>query len=107
MDPRVPSTQLSPEEQRPIDAFVQASPNSNYHIVEPVKGEPKVQLCRVSGEVTAPGGAQRRECTQIAQDVTKVFAFMSERGFFCQLPFDPTHTEIECVRINKIVQRQS
>lgn len=44
MDPRVPSTQLSPEEQRPIDAFVQASPNSNYHIVEPVKGEPKVRL---------------------------------------------------------------
>lgn len=32
----------------------------------------QVQLCRVTGEATAPGGAKQRECTQIAQDVTKV-----------------------------------
>lgn len=24
----------------------------------------------------------------------QVFAFMQQQGFFCQLPFDPTHTEI-------------
>ncbi|BGP53157.1 hypothetical protein JCM8202_003673 [Rhodotorula sphaerocarpa] len=107
MDPRVPSTKLSEEEQRPLDRFVEPAPNATYHILEPVKGEPSVQLCRVTGEATAPGGAKQRECTQIAQDVTKVFAFMSERGFFCQLPFDPSHTEIECIRINKIVARQS
>ena len=28
----------------------------------------------------------------------QVFAFMSERGFFCQLPFDPSHTEIGAFR---------
>ncbi|GAA5864743.1 hypothetical protein JCM3774_006057 [Rhodotorula dairenensis] len=107
MDPRVPSTRLSTEEQAPIHEFLAPAPNATYHILEPEKGAPLVQLCRVSGESTAPGGARQRDCTQIAQEVTKVFAFMSERGFFCQLPFDPSHTEIECIRINKIVERQS
>jgi len=55
---------------------------------------------------------------------------MQKQGFFCQLPFDPSHTEIgaslspsfsrwrrveltlllslaECIRINKIIARQS
>lgn len=26
--------------------------------------------------------------------LVQVFAFMQKQGFFCQLPFDPTHTEI-------------
>lgn len=81
----------------------------------------------MTGESATPGGARQRDCTQIAQEVTKVgpprseqtpvrqkrdvegltapscgrlqvFAFMSERGFFCQLPFDPSHTEIGAFR---------
>lgn len=42
MDPRVPSTRLSPEEQAPIEQFVAPAPNATYHIVEPNKGEPLV-----------------------------------------------------------------
>ena len=108
MDPRVPSTRLSPEEQAPIERFVAPAPNATYHIVEPNKGEPlvstptllgyrirprseiprvltatvrppddvparrQVQLCRMSGESATPGGARQRDCTQIAQEVTKV-----------------------------------
>lgn len=111
MDPRVPSTRLSPEEQAPIEQFVAPAPNATYHIVEPNKGEPvvstpilllgyscspaevdptpgadfqpapppddvparrQVQLCRMSGESATPGGARQRDCTQIAQEVTKV-----------------------------------
>lgn len=43
MDPRVPSTKLSEEEQRPLDRFVEPAPNATYHILEPVKGEPSVR----------------------------------------------------------------
>lgn len=43
MDPRVPSTRLSPEEQAPIERFVAPAPNATYHIVEPNKGEPLVR----------------------------------------------------------------
>lgn len=31
----------------------------------------QVQLCRMSGESATPGGARQRDCTQIAQEVTK------------------------------------
>lgn len=92
-----------------------------------------------------PEGATAKERPEVltarSSGRLQVFAFMSERGFFCQLPFDPSHTEIgafsywssprhtlarplpswtraqlmlseprvrtECIRINKIVGRQS
>ncbi|BGP29178.1 hypothetical protein JCM10296v2_000916 [Rhodotorula toruloides] len=101
-DPRIPSTDLSPSDSAPIDSLLQQAPNATYHIVERVKGETPIEVCRVGGE-----GARGRECIQVAQEVTKVFAHLQKRGYFCQLPFDPTHTEIECIRINRIVQRQS
>ncbi|BGP37059.1 hypothetical protein JCM10450v2_000968 [Rhodotorula kratochvilovae] len=101
-DPRIPDAALPDSAASQAMTLLGAAPNATYHIVERVKGDPSVELCRVGGE-----GARGRECVQIAQDVTKVFAFMQKQGFFCQLPFDPTHTEIECVRINKIVERQS
>ncbi|GAA6005419.1 hypothetical protein JCM10207_002975 [Rhodosporidiobolus poonsookiae] len=102
MDPRIPPTDLSSSESAPILSFLAPAPNATYTLDERQKGSGSVEVCRTGGE-----GAQGRECTQIAQDVTKVFAFMQKQGFFCQLPFDPTHTEIECIRINKIVARQS
>ncbi|GAA6041661.1 hypothetical protein JCM8097_003068 [Rhodosporidiobolus ruineniae] len=103
MDPRIPPTDLSTSEAAPILDFLAPAPNSTYTLDERQKGSASVQLCRVGGDANQ----QRRQCTEIAQEVTKVFAFMQKQGFFCQLPFDPTHTEIECVRINKIVARQS
>lgn len=42
MDPRVPSTRLSTEEQAPIHEFLAPAPNATYHIVEPEKGAPLV-----------------------------------------------------------------
>ncbi|BGP13091.1 hypothetical protein JCM10213_000906 [Rhodosporidiobolus nylandii] len=100
-DPRIPATDLTPQEAQPVTAFVSAAPNATYTLDGP-KGAQSVQLCRTGGE-----GATGRNCVEIAQEVTKVFALMQKQGFFCQLPFDPTHTEIECIRINKIVARQS
>ena len=52
MDPRVPSTRLSPEEQAPIERFVAPAPNATYHIVEPNKGEPLVRRPFCIGEVS-------------------------------------------------------
>ncbi|GAA5900536.1 hypothetical protein JCM6882_001272 [Rhodosporidiobolus microsporus] len=103
MDPRIPTTDLSPEDAAPVTSFVAAAPNATYTINEREKGAKTVELCRTGGEGAGPG----RDCREIAQEVTKVFALMQKQGFFCQLPFDPTHTEIECLRINKIVARQS
>ncbi|GAA5830542.1 hypothetical protein JCM11251_002509 [Rhodosporidiobolus azoricus] len=102
MDPRIPATDLSPEEAAPVTSMVAAAPNATYTINEREKGAKTVEFCRAGGE-----GSNGRECKEIAQEVTKVFALMQKQGFFCQLPFDPTHTEIECLRINKIVARQS
>ncbi|GAA5850774.1 hypothetical protein JCM9279_003917 [Rhodotorula babjevae] len=101
-DPRIPDSSIPPAVSSPASSLVDQAPNATYHIVERVKGDQQVELCRVGGD-----GARGRECVQIAEDVTKVFAFMQKQGFFCQLPFDPTHTEIECIRINKIIARQS
>ncbi|GAA5919535.1 hypothetical protein JCM21900_000878 [Sporobolomyces salmonicolor] len=102
MDPRIPATDLTADEAQPVTSFVATAPNATYTIDEREKGAKTVELCRVGGE-----GARGKECREIAQEVTKVFALMQKQGFFCQLPFDPTHTEIECIRIHKIVQRQS
>lgn len=153
-DPRIPDTSLPTAASRTASHLVDEAPNATYHIVERVKGDQQVELCRVGGD-----GARGRECVQIAEDVTKVsspffsprsflepfcvtqrlqkapletaalrcadsrcshrrssrpcrrlrlpltlsppcatslqvFAFMQKQGFFCQLPFDPTHTEI-------------
>ncbi|GAA5856438.1 hypothetical protein JCM8547_008744 [Rhodosporidiobolus lusitaniae] len=101
MDPRIPPTDLTPQEQQPINSFVSPEPNATYTINERKKGDKSVELCRVGT------GGQPKQCTEVAQEVTKVFAHLTKQGFFCQLPFDPTHTEIECIRINKIVARQS
>ncbi|GAA5971313.1 hypothetical protein JCM11641_008304 [Rhodosporidiobolus odoratus] len=103
MDPRIPSTDLSAEEAKPVTDFIAKSPNSTYTIDERTKGAKNVELCRTGGTEGTVG----RDCREIAQDVTKIFALMQKQGFFCQLPFDPTHTEIECIRINKIIARQS
>ncbi|GAA5997089.1 uncharacterized protein JCM10292_006198 [Rhodotorula paludigena] len=105
-DPRIPDTALTKEEAAGMTQFVEKAPNHTYHIIERSKGDKEVALCRVDAP-GRDGAPPQRDCMRIAHDVTKVFAFMQQQGFFCQLPFDPTHTEIECIRINKIVQRQS
>ncbi|GAA5834790.1 hypothetical protein JCM5353_000672 [Sporobolomyces roseus] len=108
MDPRIPPTDLNEREQQPITAFIQKSPNSTYTLNETHKDAPVMELCRLNG--TSSNSSQSpasKECTQIDQNVTKVFAHLVKQGFFCQLPFDPTKTEIECIRINKIVERQT
>ncbi|GAA5971868.1 hypothetical protein JCM3765_004708 [Sporobolomyces pararoseus] len=100
MDPRIPATDLNEKERKPVDDFIGVAPNSTYTLNETHKDAPVMELCRVEA-----GG--NRRCTQIDQQVTKVFAHLVKQGFFCQLPFDPSKTEIECIRINKIVERQS
>ncbi|GAA5837456.1 hypothetical protein JCM3766R1_000448 [Sporobolomyces carnicolor] len=108
MDPRIPPTDLSERDQRPIDAFIAVEPNSTYTLNETHKDAPVMELCRVGPTSSSSSTPSRAtECTQIDQNVTKVFAHLVKRGFFCQLPFDPAKTEIECIRINKIVERQS
>ncbi|GAA5825342.1 hypothetical protein JCM10212_006300 [Sporobolomyces blumeae] len=105
-DPRIPPTDLTPTEAQPIDQFVSQNPTATYTLNEPEKDSPVMQLCRVANPPSS-SPSQPSQCTDIAQPVTKVFAHLVKQGFFCQLPFDPAKTEIECVRINKIVQRQS
>ncbi|GAA6009834.1 hypothetical protein JCM11491_000832 [Sporobolomyces phaffii] len=101
MDPRIPPTDLTEQEQKPLRDFIGVSPNATYTLNETHKDAPNMELCRVG---PAPN---QKTCTQIDQQVTKVFAHLVKQGFFCQLPFDPAKTEIECVRINKIVERQT
>ncbi|KAM0787249.1 hypothetical protein ACM66B_006485 [Microbotryomycetes sp. NB124-2] len=89
---------LSPEEAAPVTHFVAQAPNSTYSLNEPQgKGVAVVDVCRTAG----PGD---KTCVQIHQEVTQVFAVMQRLGFFCQLPIDPTHTEIECLKIQKVME---
>ncbi|GAA5901771.1 uncharacterized protein JCM6883_000390 [Sporobolomyces salmoneus] len=68
MDPRVPSTDLSSRESKPIDDFISTSPNSSYTLNETHKDAPVMELCRV--------GNSAKQCTQIDQQVTKVSPFI-------------------------------
>ncbi|GAA5936935.1 uncharacterized protein JCM15063_000102 [Sporobolomyces koalae] len=106
MDPRIPATDLSEKQAKPVDDFIGVSPSATYLLNETHKDAPVMELCRVRGS-TSGGAPEDKTCVQIDQQVTKVFAHLVKNGFFCQLPFDPAKTEIECIRINKIVERQT
>lgn len=64
MDPRVPSTRLSPEEQAPIERFVAPAPNATYHIVEPSKGEPLVSTACITLRSCTPAKRSPRVLTE-------------------------------------------
>ncbi|SCV67377.1 BQ2448_6023 [Microbotryum intermedium] len=98
--PPIDPTTLSTEDAAPITSFVSQSPNSNYTLNERVAGQALTDLCRLD-----PNG--QTQCVQVHKQVTKVFALMQKQGFLCQLPSDPSHTELFCQRIQQIVARQS
>ncbi|ORY55162.1 hypothetical protein BCR35DRAFT_222782 [Leucosporidium creatinivorum] len=100
-DPRYSPSFLSAEDAAPVTSFVSSAPNSTYVLNERETGVPLVELCR------AAQGGQGKSCIEVQQAMTKVFALMQAQGFFCTLPSDPSHTEIECQRIEKLVQRQT
>ncbi|KAK4053318.1 hypothetical protein OIO90_003930 [Microbotryomycetes sp. JL221] len=107
---------LSPDESAPVTGFVAQAPNSTYTLNEREKGAAlglarfvdgmmfsrvthdfKTDVCRTAG----PG---EKTCVEVHHEVTQVFAVMQRLGFFCQLPIDPTHTEIECLKIQKVME---
>ncbi|KAK4048924.1 hypothetical protein OIV83_004480 [Microbotryomycetes sp. JL201] len=117
---------LSPDEAAPVTNFVAQAPNSTYSLNEKEKGAALVRRTEVGGAGSGQNSRARRQnmCpgkpsrihelpqrpeltrsigNQIHHEVTQVFAVMQRLGFFCQLPIDPTHTEIECLKIQKVM----
>ncbi|KAG0147607.1 hypothetical protein CROQUDRAFT_670483 [Cronartium quercuum f. sp. fusiforme G11] len=85
------------EEKNKVDTFVNQSPNSMYSFDTPHRGALLSELCRGSG--ATKGG---NECIKLAIESRHLFEYMQKLGYFCQLPFDPSRTEIECRRIELV-----
>lgn len=85
VDPRIPSTALTPEEAKPIDAFLAANPNELVQLKETPTG---VTLSR------NPTPASPQDLLVLNTAMTKVFARMQESGYICQLPQDPAETHM-------------
>ncbi|EFP89014.2 uncharacterized protein PGTG_15217, partial [Puccinia graminis f. sp. tritici CRL 75-36-700-3] len=87
------------EEKAKVDKFVTQSPNSMYLFDAPHRGAKIAELCRSSGP---PGSNRKNDCISVAIESRHLFEYMQKLGFFCQLPFDPSRTEIECRRIELV-----
>lgn len=80
VDPRIPSTALTPEEAKPIDSFLHQNPNAIVSLKETPQG---VTLSRSPQDMLLVDTA-----------MTKIFAFMQNSGFICQLPQNPAETHM-------------
>ncbi|PLW14891.1 hypothetical protein PCASD_09989 [Puccinia coronata f. sp. avenae] len=85
------------EEKAKVDKFVTQSPNSMYLFDAPHRGAKIAELCRSSGVA-----GRKNDCISVAIESRHLFEYMQKLGFFCQLPFDPSRTEIECRRIELV-----
>ncbi|KAH9464324.1 hypothetical protein MJO29_002088 [Puccinia striiformis f. sp. tritici] len=91
------------EEKAKVDKFVTESPNSMYLFDAPHRGAKIAELCRSSGSALGTGATDRKNnCISVAIESRHLFEYMQKLGFFCQLPFDPARTEIECRRIELV-----
>ncbi|KAH8922810.1 hypothetical protein BT69DRAFT_1263031 [Atractiella rhizophila] len=84
---------LSPQEAQKVSTFVNQSPNDDYTF-DSERNSNITELCaKKNGQLS---------CIKVAAQSTALFAYMQHLGYFCQLPFDPTETHIQCRRIEKI-----
>lgn len=93
------SLKFPAEEKSKIDQFVNQSPNSTYLFDAPHRGAKLAELCRSSGP---SGSGRKNDCISVAIESRHLFEYMQKLGYFCQLPFDPSRTEIECRRIESV-----
>ncbi|MBW0516056.1 hypothetical protein O181_055771 [Austropuccinia psidii MF-1] len=93
------SSKFPIEEKNKIDKFVNQSPNSMYLLDSLKRGAKAAELCRDSG---SSGSHRKADCISLAMENRHLFEYMQKIGYFCQLPFDPSRTEIECRRIELV-----
>ncbi|KAI8456495.1 hypothetical protein BY996DRAFT_6968024 [Phakopsora pachyrhizi] len=83
---------FSAEEKKKVDDFVNQSPNSMYYFDATKRGSKTSELCQ----------EKSRKCILLEMESRHLFEYMQKLGYFCQLPFDPSRTEIECRRIEPV-----
>ncbi|KAF8606461.1 hypothetical protein BDV93DRAFT_346139 [Ceratobasidium sp. AG-I] len=84
---------MAPSPQDTVKAFVKVAPAATYAF-DGERNSNHAQLCR-----RRPGGGE--DCIQVSMAAKKLFETMQNMGYFCQLPFDPSQTHMECIPIPK------
>ncbi|KAH9816959.1 hypothetical protein DFH28DRAFT_1124524 [Melampsora americana] len=97
------------EEKEKVDSFINQSPNSVYSFDTPGRGLILSELCRNNSldptNLQTPStysSSLKNDCIKLKIESRHLFEYMQKLGFFCQLPFDPSRTEIECRRIELV-----
>ncbi|CAE6527916.1 unnamed protein product [Rhizoctonia solani] len=82
-----------PTPEETVKAFVKIAPSATYAF-DGDRESNSAQLCRKK-----PGGGQ--DCIRVAMAAKELNITMQNMGYFCQLPFDPSQTHMECFPIPK------
>ncbi|KAF8321439.1 uncharacterized protein EI90DRAFT_3131702 [Cantharellus anzutake] len=89
-----PEFKKDPNPKGTVKSFVAESPSAKYILDSPKRDTVEADLCRQE-----PDGSKR--CIKVALQSRALFSTMQSLGFYCALPFDPKHTEIECTPMPK------
>ncbi|CAE6424039.1 unnamed protein product [Rhizoctonia solani] len=82
-----------PTPEETVKTFVKVAPGATYTF-DGDRESKGAKLCRKK-----PGGGE--DCIQVALAAKQLNITMQNMGYFCQLPFDPSQTHMECVPIPK------
>ncbi|QRV90001.1 hypothetical protein RhiJN_18019 [Ceratobasidium sp. AG-Ba] len=86
-----PKSKSNPQEL--VKAFVSIAPAATYTF-DGDRDSESAQLCRRER-------GKPEQCIQVSMQAKRLFETMQNMGYFCQLPFDPSQTHMECTRISK------